>query len=178
MNLNIPTEKLKELAGYGLLLGAVSFVGYVLKAAHSMNTVADKVGKSVDEIAHSTHVDVSEAVVNDAVRQTAERETSRIIDRSVQLAVNTVRDDIRKEVKTAVDKAYSDVKDDVRRELKRQAERLDIDELKEEIVRKAKEEASEKLDSALDDILEEFNGNLKNVSRIYKSISKAMTGDD
>ena len=178
MNIDIPTGKLKELAGYGILLGVVGFVGYIAKAAYNMNTVADKVGKSVNEIARSTHVDVSEAVVNEAVRQVAEREASRIVERAVSTTVNTVRDDIRSKVKAAVDKAYSNVEDDVRRELKRKAEKLDIDDLKAEIVEKAKKDASEKLEGAMDDILEEFNGNLKNIRKIYSSISKTMTGDD
>lgn len=175
MNANIPTDKFKELAGYGLLVGAVSLVGYIFKAARNMNAVADKVGKSVSEIAGSAHVDVSEALVNEAVRQIAERETSRIIERSVAATIAAVRDDIRQKVKAAVDKAYSGVENDVRRELKRQAEKLDIDDLKDEIVKQAKQEASKKLNDALDDILGEFNGNLKNISRIYKSISEAMT---
>lgn len=178
MNINVPTSKIKELAGYGILLGVVSFVGYITKAAYNMNSVAAKVGKSVDEITRSTHVDVSEAVVNEAVRQVAEREASRIVERAVSATVNAVRDDIRSKVKAAVDKAYSGVEDDVRRELKRKAQQLDIDDLKAEIVEKAKKDASEKLDAAMDDILEEFNGNLKNIRKIYSSISKAVTGND
>lgn len=178
MNINIPVGRIKELAGYGILLGVVSFIGYITKAACNMNTVADKVGKSVDEIVRSTHVDVSEAVVNEAVRQVAERETSRIVERAVSVTVNAVRGDIQSKVKAAVDKAYSNVEDDVRRELKQRVEKLDIDDLKTEAIAEMKKNASEKLDRALDDILEEFNDNLKNVSKIYKSISKAITGDD
>lgn len=172
------SENLKELAAYSLIAGVIGIVGYVLKAAYNMNSVADKIGKSVDEISNSVHVDVSEAVAVEAVRRAAEKESVGIVARASKEAVNAVRDDIQKEVREAVNKAYSSVKDDVRRELERKIDALNLDDIKEDIIEGMKDAATEKLNDAMDDILEEFNGNLKNVAKIYKSISKAMTGDD
>lgn len=177
MSVNI-SENLKELAAYGVIAGVIGIVGYVLKAAYNMNNVADKIGKSVDEISNSVHVDVSEAVAVEAVQRAAEKESVGIVARASKEAVNAVRDDIQKEVKEAVNKAYSSVKDDVRRELERKIDALNLDDIKADIIEGMKDAATEKLDDAMDDILEEFNGNLKNVAKIYKSISKAMTGDD
>ena len=47
-------------------------------------------------------------------------------------------------------------------------------ELKQDVVKKAKEDVAKKLDSHLDGILDDFNQNLGNVSKIYKSIAESM----
>lgn len=44
------------------------------------------------------------------------------------------------------------------------------------IVNKAKEQIAAKFDNKLDDILEDFNSNLSNVSRIYRSIAQTIAG--
>ena len=47
-----------------------------------------------------------------------------------------------------------------------------------EVVQKAKEQIAEKFDDKLDDLLEEFNGNLQNVGKIYKSIARSFSKED
>ena len=45
-------------------------------------------------------------------------------------------------------------------------------------MQKAKEQIAEKFDDKLDDLLEEFNGNLQNVRKIYKSIARSFSKED
>ena len=56
--------------------------------------------------------------------------------------------------------------------------RIDESKLKKEVAQKAKEQIAEKFDGKLDDLLEEFNGNLQNVGRIYRSIAKSFSKED
>ena len=55
---------------------------------------------------------------------------------------------------------------------------IDESKLKKEVVQKAKEQIAEKFDDKLDDLLEEFNGNLQNVGKIYKSIARSFSKED
>ena len=158
-----------------ILVGVFSFVGYVLKAAHNMNRVADKLGTEIDNIGELSNVDISESVVNEAVYQAAKKKADDLARKASASAVNQVRDIIRTEVKSAVDKAYADVKKSVAEELRRQVADIDISDVKEEVVERAKDKAAEKFESALDGVLNNFNDNLQNVAKIYSSIAKTFS---
>ena len=88
---------------------------------------------------------------------------------------STVRNDIHKEVKTSVDAAYSHVRSSVTDEVARQVANMDMNKLREEVKNRAKELVVEKFDANLNGLLEEFNGSLSNVSKIYSSIADSMT---
>lgn len=62
--------------------------------------------------------------------------------------------------------------------LRKNVAKIDEARLKREVVTKAKEQIAEKFDDKLDDILEEFNGNLQNVGKIYKSIAKSFSKEE
>jgi len=62
--------------------------------------------------------------------------------------------------------------------LRKNIAKIDEARLKREVVTKAKEQIAEKFDDKLDDILEEFNGNLQNVGKIYKSIAKSFSKEE
>lgn len=44
-----------------------------------------------------------------------------------------------------------------------------------EVVEKAKKQIADEFDDKLDDLLEEFNGTLQNVGKIYTSIAKSFS---
>ena len=60
-------------------------------------------------------------------------------------------------------------------ELTNQIKRLDIKDVEQEVISKAKEAVAEKFDRRLDGLLDEFNANLNNVQKIYSSIAKSMS---
>ena len=108
-------------------------------------------------------------------RQAAKKKADDLARKASASAVNQVRDIIRTEVKSAVDKAYADVKKSVAEELRRQVADIDISDVKEEVVERAKDKAAEKFESALDGVLNNFNDNLQNVAKIYSSIAKTFS---
>lgn len=72
-----------------------------------------------------------------------------------------------------INKEYVTLQGSVKKEIKDQLGRIDISDLREEV----KDEAKNQLAESMEDILDDFNDNLKNVKKIYGSISDAITGN-
>ena len=85
-----------------------------------------------------------------------------------------MRNDIYAEVQSSVRNAYGDVVEEVRKELENQIGEVNIERARREVVEKAKERAAEKFESDLTDILQKYNNDLRNVSRIYSSIAGSI----
>lgn len=150
-------------------------VGYAIGTKKKLNDISDKIGASLDQLSDATEVDIPEWMIDKAVEKAVDREVTYSVKKAVDSAVNEVKRDIHREVKESVKAAYADTKSEVTKELKKQVSNVDISEARKEVVAEAKKEAAEKFDSNLEEILEKFNSDLENVSKIYKSITNAIT---
>lgn len=162
------------LGKLGILLG-VGALTYSMYNDIRIDKIAKNIDVSVKELADRTNVYATDAMVEKSVDRAVERATSRAVVDAKYRAEKRIEADVHKQVKEAMDALYSDFKKSVQAEMVRQASAIDMDELKEEVVEKAKEAALEKFDDNLDDILEKFNSELNNVSKIYSSIAESMT---
>ena len=72
-------------------------------------------------------------------------------------------------------KKYESMETSVTRELEKQIMEINIDSLKDEVVEKAKEAASEKFNDSLDDVLNEFKERLNSITKVYKSIEETFS---
>ena len=161
----------------GFIVGFIG-IGYAIGARKRMNDICAKIDKSLDEISNGMEIDIPQSVIDKAVDKAVDREVGKAVEKAATTAANDVKQDIYKEVKQAVNESYSDVKASVTEELRRQVAKVDISEARREVIREAKETAADKFDSNLNDILEKFNGDLNNISFIYKSIANAITKDN
>jgi len=129
----------------------------------------------IDKISNGITLDISDAIVNEAVNVVVEREATKAVkDISMEISLNT-RMDIRNAIKSEVDSARSKITSSVSDEIATQAANIDMRKLKEEVKDKAKGIIIEKFDDNLDSLLADFNDKLSNVSKIYSSIADSMT---
>ena len=63
----------------------------------------------------------------------------------------------------------------VTHEIEKQIKEINIDSVKDEVVEKAKEAASEKFNDSLDDVLNEFKERLNSITKVYKSIEETFS---
>ena len=82
---------------------------------------------------------------------------------------------MHKQVSDAIEQEYSSIKDVVLNNISEEAAKIDVRRVRYDVEKAAKEKALEKFDDNLDDILENFNDQLKNTSKIYTSIADSMT---
>lgn len=152
--------------------------GYAMYTTAKMSLVAKKLDTTIDNLSKDITVDLPDRIVEKAVDKAVDREAHRAVSEAANKTVKTITNDIHKEVKNAVNTAYSDLKDDVSKEMKRQVEKIDISDLRKDVIKAAKERVAEKFDDDLDEILNKYNTDLSNVSKIYKSIADKMTGNN
>lgn len=156
-----------------LAIGCVG-IGYGLKCRKQLNELSDKIDKSIDEIEKGTIIDVSEDIVEKAVNDAVAKKTSDAVNKCVSRVIVDVDKDLHNQVKNAVTKKYESMEASVTREIEKQIKEIDIDSVKDEVIVKAKEAASEKFNDSLDDVLNEFKERLNSITKVYKSIEDAI----
>lgn len=153
-------------------------IGYALGQHKKLDDISTKLNKTIKAIAEESEIEIQDSIVDTAIQQAVDRAVSDTVDTAVAKATRKIERDIETDIHAQVSREiklqYSDIKKNVAHEVEKKISRIDIDDLKAEIVEKAKEAAAEKLESSMDDILEQFKGNLENMAKIYKSISEAF----
>lgn len=143
----------------GWVIGLVG-AGYAIGVHCKMNALAKKLDSKIDRLADDAAIQIPDYVIKDAVGKAVVNRTDYAIQRATSAAITDIR------TETAL-------QSDVKKEIKDQLGRIDISDLREEV----KEEAKNQLAESMGDILDDFNDNLKNVKKIYGSISDAITGN-
>lgn len=165
---------------FDLLVGTVGIaagcfgIGYAVRTKHQMDDICEKVNKSVDEVSKSVKVDISESVIDDAVEKAVDREVSR----AVSLITGSMNDEIKNEVNTKISEMYPSIKSMATAKVVEEVSKINVAELKAEVRELAKDKAASKLDDQFDDILDKFNGDLDNISKIYSSIASHFNGNN
>lgn len=157
-----------EKFSFGLIAatGAVSI--YLWKKIRKIEWT---VGVAIEDISNKTAINVSDAIIETAVQRAVNRELQSVINSINRQLYN----DINREVRESVDTSYSKIKNAVSDEVAKQVKNINIHGIEREAVAKAKDAIAEKFDNKLDGLLEEFNDNLTNISKIYSSIAKTMS---
>lgn len=168
-------NKYDKLVGlFGAVFGLLG-IGYAIGTHSKMAKIGDKLEMSIDELASNTTVDIPNGMVERAVEKAVATEVKVAVGKATDAALVEVKRDIRKQVGDAVESEYSSIKDTVLEELTREAAKIDVKRVRADVEKAAKEHALEKFDDNLEDILENFNDQLKNTSKIYTSIADTMT---
>lgn len=160
-----------------LLIFGVAGITYALYTSHKMKNICAKLDKSIDDVSANVNVDISDVIIDTAVEKAVDKEAGVAVKKATEKAVKDIQSDISKEVKTAVREHYANLKEDVAKEMRKQVGEIDIREIREDVVNKAKEQLAAKFDDNLEDLLTKFNGDLDNVSKIYRSIAKTIAND-
>lgn len=172
---------------FDLLVGTVGIaagcfgIGYAVQTKHQMDDICEKVNKSVDEVSRNVKVDISETVVDEAVEKAVEkavdREVNRAVNRAVSSIVSAMNIEIKNEVKTKISEMYPSIKSMTTAKVVEEVSKINVAKLKAEVRELARDKAASKLDDQFDDILNKFNGDLDNISKIYSSIASHFNGN-
>lgn len=167
----IRNSTINILIGLAGLVG----VGYAIGTHTKMAKIAARLDRSIDDLADGTEIDIPETLINKAVEKAAKDEARRAVEAATKEAVEQVKNDIHSKVQREVEKEYDTIKDSVLKEITVSASKIDVDRVRRDVEEAAKKVALDKFDDNLDNILEKFNENLSNTSKIYSSIREAIT---
>lgn len=163
----------------GVAVGLVG-VGYAIGSRKKLNDISERLDTKIDEISWNLESDVriEESVVSEAIDRAVERRVTREVDREVKRIADNTRRTIDSEVRSSIRAVYPDIRKSVTDKIMSEVAKISARDLANDIREGAKEKVVEKFDRQLDDILEKFNTDLDNVSKIYTSIARKISGSD
>lgn len=167
-----------SFVGVGICILGLVGVGYAIGVHSKMKVMCDRLDTSIDNLVNNTEIDIPAKVIDQAVQKAVERESYSAVKWATEEVVADAKREIESRVGTAVKAQYDAISDGVADQIAKNVARIDESKLKKEVVQKAKEQIAKKFDDKLDDLLEEFNGNLQNVGKIYKSIARSFFKED
>lgn len=174
MNVKEFYKKHKTKIIFGGVITVVA-VGCALYTRSKINGMNKLLKVAINDASNKIPVNVSDIIVDQAISRAVDREVTKAARTAAILVADDIRYDLKKEVRNAINTSYVDIKGCVSDEIAKQVSNININKLRDEVAVKAKELIVEKLDSNMDSILEDYNKNLSNVSKIYSSIAESMT---
>ena len=164
-----------ELISAGIVVGAGFVFGSSIYLLFKMNKLVKVVNATTDTLADGLEIDVPESMIKYAVEKAVNREVKAEVEKIGYDIRRESKDSIKKQVSVSVDEAKSGIKSSVETEIKKQLFDLDITDMKREVKAEAKQKVMDKFEGDLDSILEDFNKNLENVTKIYDSIATSVS---
>ncbi len=169
---------LESIIGVGGCALSLLGLGYAFGIRSRMKAVCEKLDTAIDQIENDTEIEIPAKLIDQAVRKAADREAGYAVKQAVSAVLDETKREISEKVAMAVKARYDCISDGVTSEIARNVAKIDETRLKKDVLEKAKEQIAEKFDGKLDDMLEEFNKNLQNIGRIYKSIARSFAKED
>ena len=163
----------------GVAVGLVG-IGYAIGSRKKLNDISERLDTKIDEISWNLESDVKieKSVVEEAIDRAVERRVTREVDREVRRVADNTRRTIDSEVRSSIRAVYPDIRKSVTDKITSEVAKISAKDLENDIREEAKQKVVEKFEGQLDDILEKFNSDLMNVSKIYESIAKKLSGGD
>ena len=161
-----------------IAMGICGFVGVVAgwgSNHRKMRKLAEKVDMTLEGLERATKEDIQEAILEEAVRNAAEHKVEKWARISAAQIQADMKKDISDRVKKEVAAAEGLVTKQVAETIAAQVAKIDEDALRKEVTKEAKQLIVDKFDDKLDGLLEDFNQNLSNVSKIYSSIASTVS---
>lgn len=168
----------KDLGYLAAGVAGLMIVGYAMATVVKMDRISSKIDATIDKISDDIDVQISDAVINKSIKMAVDKEVDYMVEKASNKIIKETQEDMRNEIKKVISSMYSDMKESVSKEMYKQVANISIKDLRDEVVEKAKEDAIKKFDDSLDVILENFNHDLHNVSKIYRSIASSMNGNN
>jgi hypothetical protein len=157
----------------GVAAGLIG-LGYAMGTHSKMAKISENLDRSIEELASNTPVDIPNDMIERAVEKAVAYEVKQAVSKTTDRIIVDVKRDIHKQVSDAVESEYSNIKATVLEELTAEAAKIDAKRVRADVERAARDRALEKFEDNLDDILDDYKGNLNNVAKIYKSFADTM----
>ena len=167
--------KEKILLGVSILAASagITCLGYSIHRERKFERLLAGGLKRIDEM---TEVTIADGIVRKAVENAAEREAGKASARAVEAISEGITEDVARRVKGAVEQRLGQIQKTVGEQVAKEVAKINKDEIMNEVIERAKQEATNQFNAKLDAILENQNQNLESISRIYKGIADKMAG--
>lgn len=165
------------------VLGAAAMVGIGYLIGKSIQGSSnDTVHKAVKEMVDDGTIDVSKEKINRIIDDEVRDEINIVARSKIQDACDDatelVRDDIKAEIRgaarRAVNETYKNMESSAKDQIQRAINGVDITVLKNEIRDETSKNIAKQMKEGMNDILDQYKDNLKNVKSFYNSMEEAF----
>ena len=136
-----------------------------------------KLEESIVKLSKTVTVEVEDDYIHQIVEKAVKKEAASRISAEARIAVADIKADMSKKIQKEISAAYKDLRASVKEEMEKQVGRIDLDDIRKEIVAEGREQAKEQFKKDLDKIVELQNDNLKNINDIYANIADTLKGN-
>lgn len=136
-----------------------------------------KLEESIDKFSNTITVDIEDEYVERIVKKAVDRNVKERIALMSKVAAENIRADMYKEIKKEVNKQYADIKASVKQKVEKEVGRIDLDDIRKEIIAEGREKASAEFKKDLDKVIEQYNDNLSQINTIYSNIAETLSNN-
>lgn len=162
------------MATMGFAVGLLG-LGYAIGTHNKMTKISNRLELTIDQLADNMEIDIPDCIVDQAVEKAVADAAKKAVDKATNEAIAALKKDIHAKVSTTVEKEYESIRETVLKKATDEAAKIDTARVRRDIEKAAKEAALSKFNDNMDDILEQFNVNLGNLSKIYNSMAGVAT---
>ena len=123
--------KFNEVSIIGVVVGVIGTV-YGIWREKKSNDLAKKLDTTLSSLEGKTKVDISQDVVNKAVKNAVERHANAAAKKAADETADLIRSDMDSMIRKDVDRVYSDLKGKVSERVDEEIDNLDFDTMTEE----------------------------------------------
>lgn len=169
----------------GVTAGLIG-IGYALGTHSKMAKISDNLERSIEDLASQSPVEIPKAMIERAMEKSVAYEVKQAIGKATDEVAADMKRDIHRQVSNAVEGEYTKIKETVLEEITAEAAKIDVNRVRSDVERAARERALNKFDDKLDDIVDDFKDKVDNyvndckenlavVNKVYKTFADAVT---
>ena len=119
-------------------------------------------------------IEVPKELIDEAINRKVKKAVDKaVIDISDSILLRS-KTEISSKAREVVDEEFRTCRKDVKETLKDRIGRIDISEIKDEVLEDCKDEIKDRFKDDLDKVMEEYKDQLNTISTIYKSVAEAI----
>lgn len=169
--------KISRNEAFGLAaIGSILYLGYSLYKSKKELKAAEKqyttdLQNAVEEVKTEVKASIHDELINKAVQKAVDEKVSSILAKGTDKAIESAKSRINSEISATIQSYWKTKKDSVSDDILVKVGKLDVDEIREEAVNKARDKAMTSIDSKIDDVISGMQE--KADKRIEAAITKA-----
>lgn len=169
--------KISRNEAFGLAaIGSILYLGYSLykskkelKAAEQQYTT--DLQNAVEEVKEEVKASIHDELINKSIQKAVDEKVNSILAKGTDKAIESAKSRINSEISATIQSYWKTKKDSVSDDILVKVGKLDVDEIREEAVNKARDKAMTSIDSKIDDVISGMQE--KADKRIEAAITKA-----
>lgn len=169
--------KISRNEAFGLAaIGSILYLGYSLYKSKQELKAKDKqyttdLQNAVEEVKTEVKASIHDELINKSVKKAVDERVNDILAQATNSSISAAKNQIAGEVNSTVRTYWASMKDSVSDDILVKVGKLDVDEIREEAVNKARDKAMTSIDSKIDDVISGMQE--KADKRIEAAITKA-----